>query len=184
NADDFYGRTAFETVVNYLQNENNPSKHSMVAYKLINTLTENGHVARGVCTVYNSDNLVTITERTHIEMRENGGAFTEDGINFIFLDANTPVSMNLWGFQHSILDAIESNFENFLRENLAKNPLKCEYFLPFVPDLLLKTGKASVKVLHTAEKWYGVTYKDDKPNVMAAIENMKNKGLYPRYLWR
>ncbi len=184
NADDFYGRTAFETVFNYLQGEQNPTKHSMVAYKLINTLTENGHVARGVCTVDNDDNLVTITERTHIEMRENGGAYTEDGENFTFLEANTPVSMNLWGFQHSILDAIESNFEAFLRENLPKNPLKCEYFLPFVPDLLLKAGKASVKVLHTSEKWYGVTYKEDKPKVMAAIEDMKNKGLYPRYLWR
>ena len=125
-----------------------------------------------------------MTERTHIEPRAGGAAFTEDGEHFTFVPAGTIVSMNLWGFQPAILSEIENSFAPYLRENLPVNPLKCEYFLPLIPNELSHEGKASVKVLSTHEKWYGVTYHDDMPKLQAAIARMKAEGVYPDELWR
>ena len=184
NADDFYGRTAFETIHDFLSAGHAADEHAMVGYRVENTLTENGSVARGICEVDEKGYLRGVTERTHIEPREGGAAFTEDGEHFTFVPAGTIVSMNLWGFQPAILSEIENRFAPYLRENLPMNPLKCEYFLPLIPNALIHEGKASVKVLSTHEKWYGVTYHDDMPKLQAAIARMKAEGVYPDELWR
>ncbi len=184
NADDFYGRTAFETIHDFLSAGHAADEHAMVGYRVENTLTENGSVARGICAVDEKGYLRGVTERTHIEPREGGAAFTEDGEHFTFVPAGTIVSMNLWGFQPAILSEIENRFAPYLRENLPMNPLKCEYFLPLIPNALIHEGKASVKVLSTHEKWYGVTYHDDMPKLQAAIARMKAEGVYPDELWR
>ena len=187
NADDYYGRNAFQMAYDFLaehQDTENSYQYVMLGYKLENTLTENGHVARGVCVVDKEGNLVKINERTHIEKREGGAAYTEDeGNTWIMLPEGSTVSMNMWGFSVSILKELKERFAKFLDENLEKNPLKCEYFLPFVVDELLSEKKASVKVLKSMDKWYGVTYKEDKPVVVSAIQRMKEEGLYPQKVW-
>lgn len=184
NADDFYGRTAFESIREFLGEPHAVNEHAMVGYRVENTLTENGAVARGVCGVNERGYLTGITERTHIEPRPGGAAFTEDGEHFTFVPAGTMVSMNLWGFQPAILDEIESRFAAWLDASLPVNPLKCEYFLPLIPNALVCEGKGTVKVLGTHEKWYGVTYQEDMPRVRAAIAEMKQKRMYPNELWR
>jgi len=183
NADDFYGHTAYQQLAEYLSHPRAPGEYAMVGYRIQNTLTENGHVARGVCRV-SDHHLTEIIERTHIEPRPGGAAFTEDGERFTFLPDDTIVSMNFWGFQPDLLEEIEARFADYLRQNLPLAPLKCEYFLPFVPDRMIHEGKASVQVLPTHEKWYGVTYREDMVKVRAAIAAMKQSGRYPIALWR
>lgn len=187
NADDYYGRHAFEMAYQFLsQNEDTDKvyQYMMVGYKIENTLTENGHVARGVCETDEKGYLAEIHERTRIERRDCGAAYTEDdGATWIPIPSGSTVSMNMWGFTPSILKELKDRFAKFLDENLPKNPLKCEYFLPFVVDELLKEGKATVKVLKSLDKWYGVTYKEDKQVVVDAIARMKEEGLYPQKLW-
>lgn len=183
NADDFYGREAYQVLYRYLSQPHGPGEHAMVSYLVENTLTENGHVARGVCQVDEKGCLSAITERIHIEPRPGGAAYTEDGERFTFIPAGTVVSLNFWGFQHSLLQEIENRFPPFLEKNLPVNPLKCEYFLPMIPDQLIREGKGSVQVLRTHAKWYGVTYRADMPLVQAAIEQYKGQGLYPAHLW-
>ena len=183
NADDFYGRTAYLQLADFLSEPHAANEHVMVGYDIENTLTEHGTVARGVCRVENGF-LTGIQERTRIEPREGGAAFTEDGEHFTFLPNGTVVSMNFWGFQPGMLGEIEARFAGFLEENLPVSPLKCEYFLPNVPDRLIREGRGTVRVLPTREKWYGVTYRDDMPRVRDAIREMKQKGLYPDELWR
>ena len=146
------------------QDDENLYRYMMVGYKLENTLTDNGHVARGVCVTDEADHLLKINERTHIEKHGEGTAYTEDdGATWTMLPEGSTVSMNMWGFSASILKELKARFAAFLDENLEKNPLKCEYFLPFVVDELLQEKKATVKVLKSEDKWYGVTYKEDKP---------------------
>ena len=161
-------------------------EYAMVGYQVENTLTENGHVARGVCAMDESGQFLTgIVERTHIEPRDGGAAYTEDdGKTFTFLPNGTIVSMNFWGFTPDILKEIEGRFAAFLAENLPKNPLKCEYFLPLIPNQLIAEGKAKVRVLPCPEKWYGITYQPDMPQVQAAIAQMKKDGIYPNALWK
>ena len=128
--------------------------------------------------------LKDINERTHIEKRDGGAAYTEDdGATWTQLPMDATVSMNMWGFSASILKELKDRFPLFLKENIEKNPLKCEYFLPFVVDELLGEKKATVKVLKSMDKWYGVTYKEDKPVVAAAVQKMKDEGMYPQKLW-
>ena len=188
NADDFYGSHAFQMAYDYLtthQDENGIYRYMMVGYRLENTLTDNGHVARGVCEMDAHGYLADIHERTHIEKRGNGAAYTEDeGKTWIPISGDATVSMNMWGFSESILGELKKRFSAFLEENLEKNPLKCEYFLPFVVDELLKEGRATVAVEKSQDKWFGVTYKEDKPMVMAAIQNLKDQGVYPAHLWK
>lgn len=188
NADDFYGSHAFQVAYDYLtthQDEEGIYRYMMVGYRLENTLTDNGHVARGVCEMDAQGYLADIHERTHIEKRGNGAAYTEDeGKTWIPISGDATVSMNMWGFSESILGELQSRFSVFLEENLKKNPLKCEYFLPFVVDELLKEGRATVAVEKSQDKWFGVTYKEDKPMVMAAIQNLKDQGVYPAHLWK
>jgi len=183
NADDYH---AFQMAYDFLsQNEEGDTySYMMVGYKLENTLTDNGHVARGVCVTDEDGHLVKINERTHIEKREDGAAYTEDdGKTWVEIPEGSTVSMNMWGFSASILKELKDRFSKFLDENLESNPLKCEYFLPFVVDELLTEKKATVKVLKSMDKWYGVTYKEDKPVVVAAIQKLKDEGLYPQKLW-
>lgn len=184
NADDFYGAGAFEAAYGFLTSGHAENEHAMVGYRIENTLTENGSVSRGVCVVENGM-LTGITERTYIVPAEGGAKFSEDGgATFTFLPAGTLVSMNMWCFAHSMLDEIEARFAGYLRKNLPVNPLKCEYFLPLVPNLCIQEGKASVRMLDTDEKWYGMTYRDDLPKVRSAIAAMKANGSYPEILWR
>lgn len=187
NADDYYGRNAFKMAYDFLANSDDKDgvyQYMMVGYKLENTLTDNGHVARVVCVTDEKGYLEDINERTHIEKRNGGAAYTEDdGETWTELPVDSTVSMNMWGFGASILGELKTRFSAFLNENLEKNPLKCEYFLPFVIDELLKEKKATVKVLKSMDKWYGVTYKEDKPVVVAAIQKMKDEGMYPQKLW-
>ena len=186
NADDYYGPHAFKEIYNYLSTHEDDDKYryTMVGYILENTLTENGHVARGVCTTDENHQLVGICERTHIEKRGDVTAYTEDdGATWTTIPAGSIVSMNMWGFTSSILKEIGSRFPKFLEENLPKNPMKCEFFLPSVVGELLAEDKATVEVLKSEDKWYGVTYKEDKPVVVAAIQKLKDEGRYPQKLW-
>lgn len=186
NADDYYGVEAFQKIYDYLSAHEDGEVYSyaMVGYRLENTVTENGHVARGVCTVDSNGFLSGIQERTRIEQREHKIMFSEDdGASWEELAADTVVSMNMWGFTHSILSEMKNRFSAFLDKGLKNNPLKCEYFLPSVVGELLAEGKAKAAVLTSADKWYGVTYKEDKPTVMAAIRRLKESGVYPQNLW-
>lgn len=186
NADDFYGKSAFRAIYQQLSAHGDDEKYqfTMVGYDLYNTLTENGHVARGVCSMDENGKLLDIHERTRIEKHGERAEYTEDdGATWEYLPRETTVSMNMWGFTSSILKELESRFVPFLEKNLPVNPIKCEYFLPFVVDELLKEGKAEVTVLKSVDRWYGVTYKEDKQMVMDAIQGMKDAGIYPQKLW-
>lgn len=185
NADDYYGRDAFKVIYDYLSTHEDDDKYryTMVGYRLENTVTDNGHVARGVCDTNADGELIRITERTRIEKRDAKIAYSEDdGATWIPVPGDTLVSMNMWGFSRSILDEIKAGFPAFLEEGIANNPMKCEYFLPTVVSNLLGEGRATVAVLASADKWYGVTYKEDKPVVVAAIKRMKEEGIYPEKL--
>jgi hypothetical protein len=185
NADDFYGASAFQKACDFLRADRPASEHAMVGYRIENTLTENGSVARGVCAADGAGNLTGVTERTYVVPTEDGAKYSEDGgRTFTFIPRGTFVSMNMWCFGLSMMREIEVRFSTFLNENLPKNPLKCEYFLPLVPNLLIEERAATVKVLDTNEKWYGMTYKEDLENVVSAIAEMKRGGKYPDELWR
>lgn len=184
NADDFYGREAFSKMVDFLSTHDKETEHAMVGFELEKTLTENGHVARGVCQLDENNYLVDLIERTQIEKIDGVTSYTEDGKNYIALPHNAKVSMNFWGFQKQMIAEYEKQFPIFLAENLEKNPLKCEYFITIVPDKLIKEKKASIKVLHTSQRWFGVTYKEDKEFVMQSIQKMKDEGIYPQKLWK
>lgn len=186
NADDYYGQQAFQMIYDFLASHKDTDRYqyTMVGYMLENTLTENGHVARGVCETDENGKLTKITERVRIEKRADGPAYTEDdGTTWVSLSGDTVVSMNMWGFTAGMLPEIRDRFAAFLRENIQKNPLKCEYFLPFVVDELIREDKAEVTVLKSGDRWYGVTYREDKPVVVKAIQDLKDKGMYPQGLW-
>lgn len=182
NADDYYGKHAYKAIYEYLMSHEDDEKHryAMVGYTLKNTLTENGHVARGICETDADGFLTEIKERTHIEKRGNVAVYTEDdGATWTEIDMDSLVSMNIWGFSASIVKELELGFDKFLKEELPDNPLKAEYYLPIAVDKLLQEGKASVQVLESLDKWYGVTYKEDKEMVVEAIAKLKEQGLYP-----
>ena len=182
NADDYYGKTAFKLIYDQLASTEEANSHCMVGYELCKTVTENGSVARGVCVTDEKGMLTEVTERTSIEQYEGGIRFCENG-EYTELAPETIVSMNMWGFQPSFLDEVKARFIPFLNKTLAENPLKGEYFLPSPISQLIQEGKASVKVLSTADRWYGVTYAADKPVVVAALKGMTEQGLYPDGLW-
>lgn len=156
----------------------------MVGYILENTLTENGHVARGICTVTPEGYLSDLCERTQIEKRNGRTEYTEDGgLTWAEIPAGSTVSMNMWGFSPAILDEIEARFPDFLRQEAVRAPLKAEFFLPSVVDAQIRSGEADVKVLRTPDKWYGVTYREDRATVVEAIRSMRRRGIYPAKLW-
>jgi len=186
NADDFYGPSSFAIMCDYLKGVNDfgtVSQYSMVGFELENTLTENGHVARGICKVNPEGHLEEIRERTKIKKIMGVVKYAEDDDNWVEIPAGSIVSMNFWGFTPSIFDELEMGFPKFLEAH-KDNILKAEYFLPdLVGELVLK-GKANVKVLQSGERWYGVTYKEDKPMIKQAIAQMVKQGIYPEKLWR
>ncbi|MCI9352846.1 MAG: NTP transferase domain-containing protein [Lawsonibacter sp.] len=185
NADDYYGPEAYREIFDYLSTHQDGDvyEYVMVGYLLKNTVTENGTVARGVCEETASHYLTQVTERTKIE-KGNPPRYTEDdGATWTDLPADTIVSMNMWGFTRSFLDEALARFPAFLDKTLAENPEKGEYFLPTVVSQLIGEEKARVKVLRSEDKWYGVTYREDKPAVMAAIAEKTAAGLYPDRLW-
>ena len=187
NADDYYGKEAFAEIYKFLSNiqDTDTYNYCMVGYALGNTVTEHGSVARGICQTDAQDYLTEVVERTKIEKFPGGIHFTEDdGASWTEVSADTPVSMNFWGFTPSFLDEIEKQFPAFLENALKTNPLKAEFYLPFVVSNLLNAGKATVKVLRTPAKWFGVTYAADKPQVVASLKEMADKGLYPDGLWK
>ena len=186
NADDYYGPEAFKEIYNYLSTHADDEKYryAMVGYLLKNTVTENGSVARGVCVENADGTLASVTERTKIETFPGGIHFTEDdGKTWTDVDPDSVVSMNLWGFTPSFINETKARFSAFLDKALAENPLKGEYFLPSVVSQLIAEDKATVQVLRSTDKWYGVTYKEDKPVVVAAIAEKTAAGLYPDNLW-
>ena len=182
NADDFYGPTAFSAMYDFLANNRDDSQYAIVGYRVRNTVTKNGSVARGVCEVENNL-LAGVTERTKIFKNGNDAKFTEDGEIFVDLPGDTIVSMNFWGFTSKMLRELDNRFAAFLDNALVSNPLKGEYFLPSVVNDQLKAGVASVLVLPCEETWYGVTYREDLASVKEAIANMKEQGIYNENLW-
>lgn len=186
NADDYYGVHAFQEIYNYLtENEDDEKYHyAMVGYILSNTLTENGYVSRGICEMDKDAFLTGITERTHIEQRDMVVQFTEDdGQTWEDIAADSIVSMNMFGFTASMLKELECRFPEFLEKGLKENPMKCEYFLPSVVSDLIEEDKADVKVLRSEDRWYGITYKEDKEAVVSAVQKLKDTGVYPQHLW-
>ena len=187
NADDYYGPEAFKAVYDYLSNTpDQPGcyEFAMVGYRLGNTVTENGHVARGVCTEDENHYLQSVTERTRIEKDGDNARYTEDdGATWHPLSGDTIVSMNLWGLSRAFFDEAMSRFPAFLDKALAENPQKAEFYLPSVISTLIDEGKARAKVLRSSDKWHGVTYQADKPAVVAAIAEKTASGLYPDDLW-
>lgn len=186
NADDYYGRETFELIYNELTKEKaegDKYEFCMVGFRVENTLTENGTVARGVCQTSEDGYLTDIVERTKIAIRDGKIMFTEDGESWTEIPEGTTVSMNCWGFTPVMMEELENRFAACLERN-KDNMLKCEYFLPFVVDELLKEDKAEVQVLSTKEKWYGVTYKEDKAVVVNAIREKVKEGEYPPCLWK
>ena len=180
NSDDYYGPQAFQAVYDHLSTHTDGAQYQycMVGYQLQNTVTENGSVSRGVCQVGPDGMLQSVTERTRIVQRD-GLIQYADGDSWVTLPGSTTVSMGLWGLGASFLAEAEARFSRFLAEELPQNPLKCEYFLPSVISQLIAEDKAQLKVLHSADKWYGVTYREDKPGVVAALAALTRQGLYP-----
>ena len=185
NADDYYGPGAFQAAYDALTSlRDEDHRYVMVGYHLKNTLSEHGHVARGVCTVDEASRLQGICERTHIISTCDGPLFTEDGETYHTLAPDTLVSMNMWGFTPSLLTALEQSFPTFLAEATATNPLKAEFFLPTVVDNMLTRHEVTVQVLPCPDRWYGVTYPQDKPLVQAALAGLAEQGHYPVPLWK
>lgn len=184
NADDYYGREAFEKIYGFLTStDDSKPEFAMVGYYLENTVSENGYVSRGICKEENGM-LTSITERTRIEKRDGGIAYSEDGgESWVSLPQQTIASMNFWGFTSSFTQALEEDFVRFFREDVPKNTEKAEYFLPFVVNDMLSQGRATVKMLSSGDKWYGVTNAEDKASVVKAVKEMSDKGQYPSPLW-
>jgi len=184
NADDYYGPTAYQRIYQFLSGPRPQGEHALVAWQLANTLTDHGSVARGICAVEN-EHLTHIVERKTIIRQGDGGAFTEDGgATYTPLAGNTPVSMNFWGFGPEMLPLLDRNFRENLRAGMEADPLKYEDLLPNAVQAAMARGDASIRVLRSPDTWFGVTYKADKPQVVASIAACKARGLYPEPLWQ
>lgn len=186
NADDYYGKECYQELYKFLSNVGDQKgKYCMVGYRLGNTVTENGSVARGICDVSEDGYLTQVVERTKIEKYEGGIHFTtDDGATWVDVAADTLVSMNMWGLTPDFMDAVAEEFPVFFRESVPANPAKAEIFLPMSVGKLLNEGKATVKMLQSQDQWYGVTYAADKPVVVAALQEKTERGDYPDGLWK
>jgi hypothetical protein len=185
NADDFYGREAFQKLSDWMDTADfygTPVEYCMAGYILRNTLTENGHVARGVCNVSDGGYLIDVNERTKIMRRDGAVQYTEDDANWVDLDENSIVSMNCWCFPSTFLHEVSVRFGEFLNEN-QDNILKAEFFLPFVVKDMIEQAQCRVRVLKTGDQWFGVTYREDKETVVKAIAQKVAGGEYPAKLW-
>lgn len=184
NADDYYGVEAFRMAYEQLKRlEDSHGEYFMVGYELRNTLTESGYVSRGVCEVDEQGFLTKVTERTHIIATCDGPMYTEDQETYHRLPETATVSMNCWGFTPDFSDALADGFVPFLKDALDSNPMKAEYYLPSAVSRELEAGHAAVRVLTCPDRWWGVTYHEDRANVMKAMRKMAEDGLYPSPLW-
>ncbi|MCQ2344574.1 MAG: nucleotidyltransferase [Paludibacteraceae bacterium] len=182
NADDFYGRNGFEVLAEDLSKlDGKTGDYCMVGYRVGNTLSESGTVNRGVCTKDSSNCLTDVVERINIGRNAEGKIVYPDGDKEVELDKNTPVSMNMWGFTTDYFEYSEAYFVDFLKESLNKD--KSEFYIPVVVNDLIKKGKAKVRVLDTTATWFGVTYNDDRPMVVAKLAELVKKGEYPSPLF-
>ena len=182
NSDDYYGIEAYRLLYDFLAVPRPERSYAMVGFRLRNTVTANGSVSRGVCTERNGM-LESITERTHIEQRGADAAYTEDGEHFIDLPGDTTVSMNFWGFTPDYFAHSNEFFKTFLSDPKNMENLKSEFFIPLMVDKLIKDGKATCEVLDTTSKWFGVTYPEDRPEVVAKFEKLGEEGVYPEKLF-
>lgn len=186
NADDYYGKTGFKKIHDYLVEEHDTEIEydmCMAGFILGNTLSDNGAVTRGVCEVDENGYLVGVRETSGIVKTENGGAAYENDGNMVSIDPKSYVSMNMWGFDPKFLDELESGFVKFFSE-LKEDDIKSEYLLPTIVDKLIKSKKATVTVLETQDKWFGVTYKEDKPIVVDSIQKLISEEKYPSKLYK
>jgi len=181
NADDFYGADSFKILADYLRANKGVGKYCMAGFILKNTLTENGSVARGICETDSDGNLTEVTERTKILRDGKDVVWVDDGERHV-VSEDSIVSMNCWGFSGGFLEQLDDGFKAFLDKN-AENLTKCEYYLPFAVREQMAAGTAKVKVLTTTARWYGVTYHEDRQTVVDAIQNLRDKGVYPDKLW-
>ena len=183
NADDFYGRTAFQAAFNWLKNNNKAKSYCMVGYEVGRTVSDSGAVTRGVCEFDRFGYLSKIVECKKIEKYEKGVHVLSRTGEWVDIPVEHPVSMNMWGFQPDFLDLIADMFPDFLRHVMPGDPMKCEFLLPTTVGQLVEVGKCSVKVLTSPDNWYGVTYAADKPKVVEALRNLTESGRYPDGLW-
>lgn len=184
NADDYYGMDAFMKIYRFLSEEHEKNNYAMVGYYLKHTLTKHGHVARGICSCDENNNLTDVIERTRIERHDDHIVyFDNDDHSWHELSGDSLVSMNIWGFTQSFLNELQIGLNDFLNQTLKNDPLQGEYFLPSVVNGMIHEQKANVSVLVSNNQWYGMTYKDDKKDVMAAIADLKKQGIYPEKLW-
>lgn len=182
NADDFYGRESFQVLADFLTSvSGKQNEYCMVGYRVGNTLSDSGAVSRGVCVTDADGNLASVVERTHIEKDEDKIFYLNEAGDKHFLESTTPVSMNMWGFTPDYFSYSEASFLNFLQNN--GQELKSEFYIPTVVNELIVDGKASCKVLDTASQWFGVTYAEDRPAVVAKIAALIDRGVYPASLW-
>ena len=181
NADDFYGKDAYKVLYQYLANEITDDNYAMVGYACKNTLSDSGTVTRGLC---NSENgyLTHIQEIQKIAKKDGKAVYEENGEWKTIAD-DALVSMNFWGFTPKIFEECEGILENYLKEAIKENPLKCEHVIPTAIGDLVAEGKCKVKMLSSKDQWFGVTYQEDKPMVMEKIQQMKEEGIYPDILW-
>jgi NDP-sugar pyrophosphorylase family protein len=182
NADDFYGRDSFEKAYKFLTTESNDKLHSIIGYELAKTLSENGSVSRGVCEVDEKSNLVSIAERVKIYRDDNNKITYEDGDQKYEVPDDSKVSMNFWCFDPSVFSFIEKIFGEFLTENI--NMPKAEFFIPIIGDRFIHEKKGAIKVIPTSAKWFGVTYKEDAPDVQKSLNKLIDAGEYPANLWK
>lgn len=183
NADDYYGKDSFKQIYSFLKNDVKDDQYGMVAYRLLNTLTDAGTVSRGVCEVIDG-NLNMVVERLKIAKKDQGAAYTEDSENWLMLPQDALVSMNYWGFTPKVFEVAKRRFDLFLATSLKDNPMKCEHVIPTMIGECLKEESLSVKVMSSADRWFGVTYREDKPDVVAMFEGLKKEGKYPFDLWK
>jgi len=183
NADDYYGKDAFKQIINFFQNKIDSNHMCMVGYKVENTLSDNGTVTRGICQKDDANNLTYIEETSNISKDGDAAKYEKDG-NFYPIPKNTPVSMNFWGFIPSIIPTLKEMFDQELPQGIKANPLKYEALLPNYIGRLVNEKKLSINVLTSNDSWFGVTYKEDKPSVVAKFKEFQDKGLYPNNLWQ
>jgi hypothetical protein len=181
NADDFYGKEAYEVLGAFLMNDCAPDTYAMVGYKLKNTLSENGSVSRGVCNVSHEGYLNTVVERTKIYREPQGDIVYEEADTTTVLAADTLVSMNFWGFHPQVMQVTHKMFRSFIEQNL--DSPKAEFYIPLVVNEQIVQGTARLKVLSTDSEWFGVTYTADKEIVQAALFEQVASGVYPEHLW-
>lgn len=181
NADDYYGKEAFETMAKFLSEDSNPHEHALVGYELAKTLSENGTVSRGICVSGEKDHLISVTERTKIYKEGDQIVFEENDTKFP-LAPETPVSMNFWGFKPSVFPIVKSLFEIYAKENV-NNP-KSEFYIPTVVTHIIKEGLGACRMFHSSSDWFGVTYPEDKPAVQAAFQKLHDAAVYPDGLWK